>query len=507
MGGTDIQILDDYSMYLDFEQNICRGLVTVTRRDIICNTPEVGEDYDSSESRLDESIVLVDWNSMYPAILTRSLPFANFEYKINVGPFKDTNFLLSIDTSDSALMDYFLIIDIWIPNFLKMIFDDLPLIVVNCNIKKPSDHTTLIGSKINHSKSVKLVCGHFNMKFHGVDLEVLQFYIRLGVKLLDVHRVISYSKKAIFKPFIDHCTERRMENLDNAVLNATYKLLSNLLYGRCIMDQRKYNLNSRLVKRSQISKEISHPKFHQIRKVSKKAYLVTRSKECVVLRSPIYIGCILLQKAKLVNLKFHYCIAKPSAADFPNDLLYLCDQQYLDIIKLSREIIQSIYLVYSDTDSLCYHVQFSKKGTELEYVYNNTFLRPFLDRSNFKVLNKNCGFRGGKHWKMKLETSDNIPLEAFFISSKVYSIALKKQVDLSNLSVVPNHNQNEREFKRAAKGCAKSKAANVLSHSVYREVYDGTRDCPSVSTCSFRFNEKFGAMVTQVLTKVPLTMR
>ena len=32
-------------------------------------------------------------------------------------------------------------------------------------------------------------------------------------------------------------------------------------------------------------------------------------------------------------------------------------------------------------------------------------------------------------------------------------------------------------------------------------------DCPSVSACSFRFNEKFDAMVTQVMTKVPLSMR
>ena len=77
----------------------------------------MGEDYDSSESRPDESIVMVDWNSMYPGILSRSMPYGNLEYKIDVEPFKDMDFLLSIDTSDSAPMDYFLIVNIWIPNF------------------------------------------------------------------------------------------------------------------------------------------------------------------------------------------------------------------------------------------------------------------------------------------------------------------------------------------------------------------------------------------------------
>ena len=509
MGGTDVELINDYSIYLDFEQGIRGGLVTATKRRVVCNTADMGEDYDSSEDRTDETIVMVDWNGLYPSILTRSMPYANYEYVADVEQFKDMAFLVTIDTSDNALSDYYLVVSLEIPEYLKVVFDDFPLIIVNCNIKKPSVHTAAIGSNINHTKSVKLVCGHFNMAFYGIDLELLQFYIKVGVTLTDVHRVISYSKKPIFKPFIDHCTKRRMENINNAVLNKTYKLLANALYGRCLMDQRKYNLNSRLVDRSQIKEEISHPKFHQIRKVSKKAYLVSRSKESVVLRSPIAVGAILLNKAKLVNLKFHYTIAKPSAADFPNDLYHLHDRKYSAIIELSRQIIDSIYLVYSDTDSLCYHMQFSKKakGIDLDYVYKNTFLKPFLDRSNFKILDRESGFRPGSQWKMKIETSDNIPLDAFFISSKVYSIALKKRENTDNPSDLRNQNQTVREFKRAAKGCAKSKTSNILSHEVYKEVYDGVTDCPSVEYCSFRYNEKYGAIVTQVNSKIPLSMR
>ena len=125
------------------------------------------------------------------------------------------------------------------------------------------------------------------MESHGVDLELLQFYVSVGVVVTRVHRVIRYSKKPFFKPFIDHCAEQRMKNLDTPVLNAIYKLLSNSLYGRTIMDYRKYSTVARLCSEAEINQEISHPKFKEIRKISKDCYLVTRSKEHIFSRPPL----------------------------------------------------------------------------------------------------------------------------------------------------------------------------------------------------------------------------
>ena len=71
---------------------------------------------------------------------------------------------------------------------------------------------------------------------------------------------------------------------------------------------------------------------------------------------------------------------------------------------------------------------------------------------------------------------------------------------------VLNHNQDECEYKRAAKGCMRCQLASVLTQSVYKDVYEGTRECPLVSACAFCFNASFSAMVTQVTKKVPLTM-
>ena len=510
MGETDLELLSDYSMFLDFEQNLHGGLVSLTQRKISCNTQDMGARYDASPTRRDESLLFLDWNSMYPTILTRSLPYGNFEYVGDIEPFKCMKNLMEFDTSDASDVDYFLIVDIKIPENVKCHFDDFPLVAVNCDINKPSPHTCSIGSMPNQSKNVKLISGHFDMKSHGVDLELLQFYISIGVIVTDVHRVIRYSKKPFFKPFIDHCAEQRMKNIDKPVLNAIYKLLGNSLYGKTIMDTRKYSTISRLCSEDEINKEISHPKYKEIRKLSKDCYLVTRSKEQIFFSSPAYIGTIVLQKAKLANLKLHYTVVKPSASDFPQELIHFCDPGLKEVIIRSREIIQSIYLTYSDTDSLLYHLVFKNKGLTLVNAFNETFLREFLDRSNFNVLEKKCDFRPGQYGKLKSEISDNVPQVAYFISPKVYSIELRKRLSLdTSVDVLTRTREDPSDvsFKRVAKGVDRTQLGTAIDQSVYRNVYEETMKCPQIYNCSFRFNPRISAMSTLAISKTPLSLR
>ena len=272
------------------------------------------------------------------------------------------------------------------------------------------------------------------------------------------------------------------------------------------MDQRKYCVTSRLVGPSDIGRELGHPKFNTIRKVAKGCYLVTRSKESVMLKSPIYIGCIILQKAKLANLKFHYSVVKPSAFLFPDNLEYMVDPCHSELIRRSRRIIKSIYLVYTDTDSLCYHVVFREKGYSIDYVYKHTFLNAFLDRSNFGVLDRTSDFPGGTHGRLKLETADNIPIEAFFLTSKVYSIRLMKRPSAGEVAGVSNDVRDRFEYKRAAKGCPRASVSKVLTQSVYKAVYEETEACPTVTSCEFRFNTQLSGMVTLFTKKVPLSL-
>ena len=84
-----------------------------------------------------------------------------------------------------------------------------------------------------------------------------------------------------------------------------YKLLANALYGKTIQSDRKYNTFNKIVHKDNLNKDIADPKFKSATLVGKDAYHVKKNKSQITLGSPIYIGAIVLQKAKLKNYTFH----------------------------------------------------------------------------------------------------------------------------------------------------------------------------------------------------------
>ena len=102
------------------------------------------------------------------------------------------------------------------------------------------------------------------------------------------------------------------------------------------------------------------------------------------------VGCIVLQLAKLVNYEFLLSVAKPSCADFPIHSSFPIKKDDHALIVASREYIQSIDMLYADTDSQMLKITYTDKAKYMtqDFLYKNTFLKKYLDRSNFKYLSK-----------------------------------------------------------------------------------------------------------------------
>ena len=160
----------------------------------------------------------------------------------------------------------------------------------------------------------------------------------------------------------------------------------------------------------------------------------------------------MLQLAKLVQYRAHYCIFKPCASDFPQERVDLIrntvtESEY-EFIKASRELIESIYLCYTDTDSLHYFIVFKEKNLTLEDVFKKTSFSLFIDRSNFKYLKKNPkDFDENRSDLFKSEIADNVAIEGAYVSAKCYSVKtidrgsvrvrLRSQVEEENLTTPP----------------------------------------------------------------------
>ena len=67
----------------------------------------------------------------------------------------------------------------------------------------------------------------------------LKYYIQKGLHLTKVHRILQFKQKAWLKPYVQRCTEKRMQ-AKNTFEKDFWKLMINSLYGKSIEDKRKH---------------------------------------------------------------------------------------------------------------------------------------------------------------------------------------------------------------------------------------------------------------------------
>ena len=202
------------------------------------------------------------------------------------------------------------------------------------------------------------------------------------------------------------------------------------------MNDRRYATKTLLCGPDRVGKHVSHPRFKAIRQVGNETFCLTKSKETIKLLSPIFIGGVILQKAKLINYKFHHWLAKPSGNTFPEKYIRCESQQDRELIQLSRKFLKKVTLLYCDTDSFLYLVETAKQGLTYDFIMTHLFPKKYLDRSNFKVLDKLEGtYQPGELGLLKSELSDDIAEEAVIINPKSYSIKTRKRQHVGVCSV------------------------------------------------------------------------
>ena len=504
MGETDIELIDDMSMYETFEGMLRGGYCCATQRRVICNNIDL-DSYDKNKD--DVKFKLIDFNSLYAGCLRENVPVGNFRYltKEEVAKFEckvngEKN-IMNINSSKFSKKGYVFTVDIELPNDLKTLVDDFPLGMVNTFSIDPSEHTKSINEKGGQEK---LIAGHFDLCKYSFDIRLLKFYLSVGCKITKIHDVLSFNQKPVFKKYIDHCIQKRKEAIrnNNSVGKQHYKLMCNSLYGRTILNDRNFATNTHLVSiGDDLAKAQGKQHFKSVRFISKDIAAVTTNKKEIKLNSPIFIGATVLQLAKLKNYEFHYKVAKPSCASFPKDRIPV-DPKDKEIIEKSREYIQDVTLVYCDTDSLGYKFTMTEKGkgTDHEFLYKETFLRHYLDRSNFQVLSKDGPNEAGGLGFLKSEVADDIIKEIICLSPKCYSIETKQRVE-KHTNIKP-----QTKYKQAIKGCPSKVAAKIYPHSVFQNILNQTGyKVPEASTNHIRRHKQSGVQTVR-LTRTSLSL-
>jgi hypothetical protein len=296
---------------------------------------------------------------------------------------------------------------------------------------------------------------HKNYCIHYRNLKYVE---SLGVKIGEVHNVVSFKQKAWMEPYIDFNTSKR-KKAKNEFEKDFFKLMNNSVFGKTME-----NVKNRINIHATTSNKNAIKWFSKVNMKGCKEfnglYLIEMYKEEVVYDKPLYVGTSILDLSKLCMMEFHY-----------------------DVIH--KEFEGKYNLIYSDTDSLVYNIKcddlYEWQKQNKHYFDLSDSKRPELkDDSNKKVLGK-----------FKDEMNSLIMTEFLALNPKVYSI---KYYDTLENTEIKN--------KKTLKGVSKTTVKNEISHADYLNVLH-TDKTEKRNVCSIRsFNHE---LFTFVQEKVALT--
>ena len=126
---------------------------------------------------------------------------------------------------------YLLEVDLLYPKKIQKKHKHFPLAPHTVEIKyenlSPYAQDALIktGGKKNY-KSQKLIGSFLPREKYVLHIKNLKMYLKLGMKLKKVHRILQFKQEAFLKPYIDLCTEKRRNAMTKFEKNF-YKLMCN----------------------------------------------------------------------------------------------------------------------------------------------------------------------------------------------------------------------------------------------------------------------------------------
>jgi hypothetical protein len=266
----------------------------------------------------------------------------------------------------------------------------------------------------------KLTPNLLNKCKYVVHYQNLKTYLRLGMKLLTIHRGIQFTQSPWLKPYISLNTNMR-KSAKNTFEKDFYKLMNNSVFGKTMENLRK-RTNVELVHTpKRMLKVAAKPSFDMFKIFNEDLVAVHLKKGQLTLNRPTYVGFCILDISKILMYSFHYDYIKPT---------------YQEHAKL----------LFTDTDSFCYQINTDDLYRDWQHHQHLfDFSQYPKEHHLYNITNKNV------LGKMKDETV-GVPISEFVgLRSKMYSIL---------------YGGTE---KKTAKGISKTAIKKQLRHAAYRD--------------------------------------
>ncbi|KAL9962348.1 hypothetical protein ACROYT_G031442 [Oculina patagonica] len=322
--GVELELLTDYEMHLFVERGIRGGISSVSKRYAKANNPYV-KGFDPSQPK--KYIMYLDANNLYGWAMSKPLPKSGFRWKKVMPTEKEI-----MTKKEHAKTGWIMEVELEYPKELHDAHDSYPLAPEKKKIDKemysPYQKKLMNDLELNPPNTEKLVLTLEDKTNYVVHYRNLQFYLKQGMKLKKVHRVLEFEQECWMEPYIRMNTEFRKKAKNNFE-KTFYKLMNNSVFGKT-MENLRNRVDIRIVRSDQtnkIRKLVASPLYSRHVMFSNDLVGIDMRKSKLFLNKPVYTGMTILDVSKLCMYDFFYN-------------------------HLKKEYGERCELLYTDTDSL-----------------------------------------------------------------------------------------------------------------------------------------------------------
>ena len=189
---------------------------------------------DTNDKVINRNIWYIDANNLYGYAMMQKLPYKDFEF------FTTTTLDVILNTPDDSDHGNYIVCDFDYTNECK---ERTEQVVLMPNKRKINDNelgyrqrekSKARSGKLLH-RSEKLILDQNNKTEYMVHYRMLKFYVKMGVKVTKIHRVIKFQQDYICSDYIQNNTNKRATAKTEAEKDVR-KLMNNSLYGRMCMN-------------------------------------------------------------------------------------------------------------------------------------------------------------------------------------------------------------------------------------------------------------------------------
>ena len=303
---VELDLLTDMSMYDMIESSKRGGISMVSKRYSEANNPMCSDRYDSSKPN--KWLMYLDANNLYGWAMSQSLPISDFKWVTIDNTTLDT----ILSCPEDSEVGYIVEVDMDYPSELHRLHNDYPLAPEPLTVteKSLSPYQKQLLEHLGHQyyPCRKLIPNLMNKRNYVTHYRNLQYYVKQGLVITNLSRVVSFRQSAWMSGYISLNTELR-KKAKTDLEKEFYKLMNNSVYGKTMENVRnrmKIDLITDDVNPERLRRLIADVNYKGFHDFGCGVAAIHRHQKRLILNKPIAVGTCVLDLSKLLMYNFWY---------------------------------------------------------------------------------------------------------------------------------------------------------------------------------------------------------